>query len=298
VYTKNKYSKVAQDRNVTARAPGIRTGTGARAGFKRRKMAAKVASAVPRIKLSTTPASKRELMDAEAWGKSAPTRLSSWVIAGSIKMPPRAGGGGQTSGASTMRGRSVTGSASSGIQQTGMAAERGNSMTLVDASVSAAIAEWEVSTVGVPSATGWSSIRSALLSRAGRGPDQLSAESKGRNRDGYRGARGLRRARYRSRRAATSPRQDSASGSALAPSRTVPVASRAASQARCSCTAGSAPVELSINPVFEECQQPEPGQAHGRDHKTAQLCFPNQPRAKVNASSRRQPAGGAHVRLK
>jgi len=41
-------------------------------------------------------------------------------------MPPKAGGGGKISGASTMRGRSKIGSARAFARKTGIAAERGN----------------------------------------------------------------------------------------------------------------------------------------------------------------------------
>src|SRR5208283_3726555 len=62
-------------------------------------------------------------------GMSMPGRFSqsgSW--GGSIVMPPRAGGGGATSGASRIRGRPMTGSANWSRGATGGVQERGNSM--------------------------------------------------------------------------------------------------------------------------------------------------------------------------
>ena len=60
---------------------------------------------------------------------------------GSIEMPPKAGGGGRTSGTSRMRGRSNTGSASSSTATGGMNDERGKARILVPPS---GVAVWNI----------------------------------------------------------------------------------------------------------------------------------------------------------
>src|SRR5215510_2029610 len=89
---------------------------------------------------STTTASKRCGIGAGFNGISNPGRLSLTVsTAGSIRIPPSAGGGGASSGASKIRGRSSTGSASSSNGDGGTAQERGKVM--IFAVVSAASGE-------------------------------------------------------------------------------------------------------------------------------------------------------------
>src|SRR4029077_14272901 len=99
----------------------------------------KAAEDVARTTTSARAASARRAIDADGdedgWGKSVPARLSAcscWAASNNI--PPNAGGGGRISGASTMRGRSrsKTGSARAFGRETGIAAERGNSITLAD----------------------------------------------------------------------------------------------------------------------------------------------------------------------
>ena len=64
-------------------------------------------------------------------GMSIPGRFSSPACCtGSIVIPPSAGGGGTTSGTSRIRGRSMTGSASSSGAGAGGVHDRGNSMIL------------------------------------------------------------------------------------------------------------------------------------------------------------------------
>ena len=95
------------------------------------KRAANAASAENKIAKSSAPAASRRARDAGGTGKSSVFgRALAVAGAGSIKIPPSAGGGGMISGASTIRGRSTIGSASSSPRNTGITAERGNSMTL------------------------------------------------------------------------------------------------------------------------------------------------------------------------
>jgi len=54
----------------------------------------------------------------------------------------------------------------------------------------------------------------------------------------------------------------------------------------------------SIRSSKNASSQSQPRHARAAKPRRAHLCFPNQPHAKVNASSRWRPAGGAHVRLK
>ena len=97
-------------------------------------MQAKSANADITSKASTAPAINRLDIGAACSGSSNPGRRScADSSTGSIMIPPRAGGGGNSSGTSRMRGCSTTGSASPS-KTGGGGAKRGNSRILPPAS--------------------------------------------------------------------------------------------------------------------------------------------------------------------
>ncbi len=174
--------------------------------------------AVPTISPSIKVEEIRRASDAVCRGMSMPRRFSAaGCNAASIVIPPKAGGGGTTSGASSIRGRSITGSANSLSGATGGVHERGNSRILPVAGAGAAVRSLKSL---CRSPAGISRDPSLVASRTSNGshanapldmiappaikfagssrtsPSTLWKEvSSNFNRsDGYRGGRGLRRA--------------------------------------------------------------------------------------------------------
>ena len=95
------------------------------------KINPKRAQAAATMTLSMSAHSTRRPSGALRRGTSMPGRFSnSGCCTGSIVIPPKAGGGGTVSGASNIRGRSMTGSANSSSAGNGGVQERGNSIIL------------------------------------------------------------------------------------------------------------------------------------------------------------------------